>query len=188
LPERVEGENGLILRRWVLDDAEQLAKAVSESVEHLRPWMEWVSQEPLSLKRRREMLTEWEQQWRRGGDVTLGVFLDGEVAGGCGLHRRLGPAGLEIGYWTHPSFLRRGVATNTARLLTSAAFTLPEITHVEIHHDKANEASGGVPRRLGYQLVEEAPDEPEAPAEVGTECRWRMTRQRWTRRSALASS
>jgi RimJ/RimL family protein N-acetyltransferase len=111
--------------------------------------------------------------------VVLGVFLDGQVVGGCGLHRRLGPAGLEIGYWIHPSFLRRGLATSAARLLTGAAFTLPETTHVEIHHDKANEASGGVPRKLGFAFIGEQPDTPEAPGEVGIECRWRMTRERW---------
>jgi hypothetical protein len=34
-------------------------------------------------------------------------------------------------------------------MLTNAAFTVPEITQVEIHHDKANVASAGVPRSLG---------------------------------------
>ena len=34
-------------------------------------------------------------------------------------------------------------------------------------------------QRLGYRLIEEVPDEPEAPAEVGLECRWRLTREQW---------
>ena len=179
LPERLEGPDGLVLRRWVPDDAALLARAVSESVAHLRPWMGWVRQEPLSLSRRQEMLEGWEQEWLRGGDVAFGVFVSGEVAGGCGLLRRVGPRGLEIGYWTHPSFLRRGIATRASCVLIGAAFTLPGIAHVEIHHDKANEASAGVPRKLGFRLIEEVPDEPEAPAEVGIECRWRLTREQW---------
>lgn len=109
----------------------------------------------------------------------MGVFVSGQVAGGCGLHHRVGHGGLEIGYWTHPSFLRQGIASRATRTLTAAAFTIPEITHVEIHHDKANEASAGVPRKLGYHLAEEVPDEPEAPAELGIECRWRVTREQW---------
>lgn len=170
---------GLLLRRWVPDDAPLLARAVSESIDHLRPWMGWVKQEPLSLTRRKEMLEAWEQEWLRGGDVAMGVFLSGQVAGSCGLHHRVGGGGLEIGYWTHPSFLRIAVASGATRSLTAAAFTSPEITHVEIHHDKANEASAGVPRKLGYRLVEEVRDAPEAPAELGIECRWRLTREEW---------
>jgi RimJ/RimL family protein N-acetyltransferase len=140
-------------------------------------------QEPLPLERRRALLEEWEREWLRGGDVLLGVFVDGRVAGGCGLHRRIGPCGLEIGYWTHPAFLRRGIATRAAALLTDAAFAVPGITHVEIHHDKANEASRGVPVNLGYRLIGELPDEPDAPADLGIECRWRLTREEWDQRS-----
>jgi RimJ/RimL family protein N-acetyltransferase len=142
--------------------------------------MSWVSQEPLSLKRRRALIEDWEREWLQGGDVVMGVFLSGRVVGGCGLHRRIERDWLEVGYWTHPSFLRRGVATAAASLLTDAAFAVPGVTHVEIHHNKANRASAGVPRGLRYRLLDEVPDEPEAPAEIGIERRWRLTRQEWT--------
>ena len=112
----------------------------------------------------------------------LGIFVEGTVAGSCGLHRRLGPSALEIGYWVHRSFTRRGLATTAARLLTEAAFSRPEITHVEIHTDKANSASAGVPQRLGYRLMAERSDERNAPAELGIECVWRMERKVWERR------
>jgi RimJ/RimL family protein N-acetyltransferase len=178
----MEEPGGLVLRRWLPDDAPELARAVAESVEHLRPWMAWIAEEPLAVKRRREMIEEWGRDWAEGGDVILGAFLGGRIAGGCGLHRRVGPYGLEIGYWTHSAFLRRGVATRVAAVLTEAALALPGITVVEIHHDKANQASAGVPRKLGFEWLGEAADEPEAPGEVGMECRWRMDRQRWRRR------
>jgi ribosomal-protein-serine acetyltransferase len=141
--------------------------------------MGWVAQEPMSAAGRREWVLESEREWASRGDVFLGIFVGGEPAGACGLHRRLGPGGLEIGYWVHPGFLRRGVATGAARLLTDAAFTVPGVAVVEIHHDRANVASRGVPRALGYEFVGEFPDEPEAPGEVGVECRWRMERERW---------
>jgi RimJ/RimL family protein N-acetyltransferase len=50
---------------------------------------------------------------------------------------------------------------------------------VEIHRDKANAASGGVPARLGYTLLGEWDDEPLAPADVGIECRWAVSRDEW---------
>ena len=96
---------------------------------------------------------------------------------------RLAPADrwrrFELGYWVHPSFARRGLATSAARQLTGAALALHGITHVEIHHDKANVASAGVPRRLGYWLLGEVPDQIQAPCEIGIECQWRMDRERW---------
>lgn len=115
----------------------------------------------------------------------MGTFVAGKVAGGCGLHRRVDPGGLEIGYWTHPAFARRGLATTAAGLLTDAAFHVHGITHVEIHLDKANQASAAIPRKLGYELFAERPQEVAAPAEVGVHCIWRLTREEWDRRGGL---
>lgn len=180
LPDWVDGD-GVLLRRWLVTDAEALARAVTESQDHLRPWMAWMAQEPMTLEQRRAMLRERERESLQGGDVMLGIFVGDEVAGSCGLHRRRGPPALEIGYWVHPSFTGRGVATAVARLLTDAAFSVPGIAHVEIHMDKANSASSGVPRRLGFRFLGETPDEATAPAEVGIDCAWRMDRARWQR-------
>jgi len=94
LPERLEGD-GLLLRRWHVADAEALGRAVTESEDHLRPWMGWMAGEPQTLEERRAMLAEREHEWRAGGDVMLGIFVEGTVAGSCGLHRRLGPSALE---------------------------------------------------------------------------------------------
>ena len=169
----------MALRRWRPEDAPILHQAVKESVEHLRPWMGWVAQEPLALDQRRAMLRRWEQTWLGGGDANYGIFVGDDVAGACGLHYRRGPKAIEIGYWVHPAFLRRGAATGAAWLLTDAAFAVPGIEHVEIHHDKANERSRGVPHRLGYRLTGEAPDPRDAPAEIGIDCTWRVDRAAW---------
>ena len=48
-------------------------------------------EEPLADDRRSRLIDTWEQNWRSGGDALYGVFLQGELVGGCGLHRRLGP-------------------------------------------------------------------------------------------------
>jgi RimJ/RimL family protein N-acetyltransferase len=183
LPERFEG-SGLLVRRWLEEDVETLERAVTESIEHLRPWMEWVVQEPMSLDARRRLILSWERDWRGGGDVTLGIFRDGAAVGGTGMHRRVGPSGLEIGYWVHPAFLHQGIAGGASALVTDAAFTVPAIEFVEIHHDKGNLASREVPAKLGFTLVSERHDGAQAPAEVGIECVWRMERDEWERRRA----
>ena len=182
LPDRIDGEF-LLLRLWRASDAEAQQQAIEESAEHLRPWMAFIAEEPQRLSQRREMLARWEREWSAGGDAYYAVIVDGTVAGSCGLHRRVGPRALEIGYWTHARYLRRGVASNAAELLTDAAFQLSHIEHVEIHHDKGNTASSGVPRRLGYQLKGEQPqpDRALAPADTGTDCIWHINRDEWTR-------
>jgi RimJ/RimL family protein N-acetyltransferase len=179
LPEAIAAEPQLTVCRWTANDASALGAAVEQSREHLLPWMSFASEPPLSLEARRQQIDAWESQWAAGGDCIYGIFVEGEVAGGCGLHHRLGPDGLEIGYWLHPRFTGRGVATETARLLTDAAFTVATVRLVEIHHDEANVRSAGVPRRLGYRFLGEFPREPEAPGEVGVEVRWQTTRATW---------
>jgi hypothetical protein len=61
-------------------------------------------------------------------------------------------------------------------------FTVPGMTRAEIHHDKANRASAGVPRKLGFRWLGESRDEPEAPAELGIEWRWRIEKDEWLER------
>jgi RimJ/RimL family protein N-acetyltransferase len=183
LPELIEG-SGLIVRRWVIDDVEPMGRAVAESAESLRPWMPWIEHEPLTLEARRELVEAWEHDRLAGGDAVLGIFRDGEIVGGTGMHRRIGHGGIEIGYWVHPAHLRQGIATTASELVIEAAFQRPEIDRVEIHHDKANIASGGIPRKLGFTLIEEYTREIAAPAETGTGNVWRMERDAWKRRQA----
>jgi RimJ/RimL family protein N-acetyltransferase len=178
----------LVLRTWDAEDADPLGIAISTSLEHLRPWMPWAEFEPLPIEDRRKLFAEWEKEWQSGSDVIFGVFLDGTPIGGCGLHRRRGADALEIGYWIHVDHTRQGYATEISAALTDLAFTVDGIIRVEIHHDRANVSSEGVPRALGYELVAETADEITAPAEAGVDCTWVMTRDRWALRRSPAES
>jgi ribosomal-protein-serine acetyltransferase len=175
LPERMEND-GLVLRRWVLGDAEALHAVVAESASYLRPWVTWVDEEDMSIEGRRVFIAEREREWQDGGSVLLGMFVGERIAGGCSLNVRADTGGvLEIGYWLRPAFRGHGLATRAARLLTEAALAVPDVRAVEIRHDKANAAGGAVPQRLGYTLVGEAPNRSPAPADSGTDLVWRQT-------------
>jgi ribosomal-protein-serine acetyltransferase len=175
LPERME-DDGLVLRRWVVGDAEALHAVIDESASHLRPWVRWVDDENTSVEGRRVFIAEREREWQGGGSALLGMFIGARIAGGCSLNVRADAAGVwEIGYWLHPAFCGHGLATRAARLLTEAALAVPDVHAVEIRHDKANAASGAVPRRLGYTLVGQAPNRAPAPADSGTDLVWRRT-------------
>ncbi len=169
----------LVIRHWTATDEPALSKAIAENLAHLRPFMPWVADEPLTREERLALLERWRRQWESGGDSIYGIFLEGTPIGGTGLHRRLGPGVLEIGYWIHAAHTRRGYATEVTRALTDAAFAIPTTRKVAIHHDRTNVASRAVPQRLGFTLIAETPRKPTAPAEEGVECQWELTRDAW---------
>lgn len=166
----------LLVRLWQEDDAAALARAVQESLEHLRPWMPWAAEEPVGEDARRTWIRDRAAEAARGGDRAYGLFLGDRVVGGCGLHRRIAPGGLEIGYWVHVDFTRRGFATGAAGFAAQEAFAQPGVDHVEIHHDAANEASGRVAAALGFRYVAEQRRPPQAPGESGVLRVWRLDR------------
>jgi RimJ/RimL family protein N-acetyltransferase len=171
--------DGLVLRRYQRDDAPALAVAVGESLEHLRPWMPWIALEPTTLHEREELLKRWDHDWAEGTGYTYGMFRGDRVVGGAGLMRRIANNGLEIGYWVHPAFTGRGFATRAAQALTTLGLSLPGVTHIEIHHDKANVASGRVPFKLGFEMVGEQAVKAAAPGETGLSCVWRVDHASW---------
>lgn len=112
--------------------------------------------------------------WRAGTDFNYGIWSgnEEELVGGCGLHARIGPGALEIGYWIAVSHIRMGYATRAARALTQAALGMPNVTRVEIHCDEANVRSAAIPKALGYRLDRIGDDRIEAPGEIGREMVW----------------
>ena len=178
----------LHLRRWREEDADALSAAVEENLEHLRPFMPWAAGEPVPRDERIALIRTWEQDRLAGAGEVLGIWFGGRVAGGCGLHARIGGGALEIGYWIHRDLTRRGLATEVARRLCERAFADPAIDRVEIHHDRANAASAGVPARLGFTHVSDTPRPPQAPAEEGVERVWRLTRAAFEERRAARAT
>jgi len=178
-PPSICAAGSLTGRRFTLADAEPLYDAVIASQAELVPWMTWAKDYRLGMARafvRENTVTKD----TKVNEVSY-VACDDQhpFLGSFGLHGRLGPGELEIGYWVDSRCTRRGIATKMAALLTEAAFTIPEIEAIEIHHDRANHASGGIPMRLGYQRIGFQEREPEAPGEEGIEVLWRMERGGW---------
>ena len=182
LPAHMVGER-LTIRQWQLDDLPALSDAITASREHLRPWMAWIVDEPLADADRLALIRSWGVARESGGEAVYGAFVGDEVVGSCGLHRRSGPEVLEIGYWVHVDHLGRGYASEIAATLTTAAFAVPGIELVEVHHDEANTRSRALPERLGFVYVGSKPDPPVAPNEIGVDIAWSITREQWFRRT-----
>jgi ribosomal-protein-serine acetyltransferase len=173
-PDEVIEIGAVTLRRYRADDLDALLAAVGESYDHLRPWSPWVI--GYSRESEAEFLAGAERGWQDGTVYHWAIVTEGALAGGISLMARIGPGGLEIGYWVHRAYTRRGLATTAAAALVEQAFRLPGIHRVEIVHDELNVASGGVPRKLGFTEVGRRPLEIPPPDGTGIGVVWRLVR------------
>lgn len=176
-PELLALAGGVALYRRSPGHSRALNTAVRANLDHLRPWLDWAAEAP-SLGRTAALTRAGAAAWDAGTDF---MYLarrtgpngrPGPVVGAFGLHGRVGPGALEIGYWVGAEHVGRGIATTAARALTEAALALPGIERVEIRCDRANTASAAVPRRLGYRLDREIGVAVRAPAETGRQLVW----------------
>lgn len=171
-PERIDID-GCLLRPPTEADAEALSAVVTANLGHLSPWMPWATPEKATVEEEIAYAKRAAEAWEAGTEFAyLLVTADGRIAGGCGLHRRIGPGGIEIGYWLAAEATGRGLATAAAGALTKAALALPDVDRVEIHCDEQNLPSAAVPRRLGYRYDRTIDVTPEAPAETGRRMVW----------------
>ncbi|MER7578979.1 GNAT family protein [Kitasatospora sp. NPDC097691] len=179
-PELLRLPGGLWLRRRRSTHAVALNRAVRANLDHLRPWLEWAAEAP-TRARTAELTRAGSAAWDAGTDFMYLAGLDaepGEVIGAFGLHARIGPGALELGYWVAAGHVGRGIATTATAALTEAALALPGITRVEIRCDRANAASAAVPRKLGYRLDRVATAAVRAPGETGRQLVWVTERPR----------
>jgi RimJ/RimL family protein N-acetyltransferase len=171
-PEALHGEI-VTLRRYRLSDRDAVKAAITASLESLRDWMPWAKEPPTdaSVASFLEPAVE-----RFGGEAPANYAItlrdSGAFAGGCGLMPRVGPDALEIGYWVHSAYHRRGIATESARLLTDVGLAAPGVCRIEIHCELGNAASAGVARGLGYRLdrVDDGP--PDSAGRTGRMMVW----------------
>lgn len=173
-PDELIEHDPVTLRRYREDDVDAVLTAVTESLDHLRPWMPWAAQ--YSRQSAEEYVDSSIRSWEDGTEYNYAILAGGVLAGSIAMMTRIGPGGLEIGYWVHRDWTRRGLATAAAAALTAQAFRLPGVERVEIIHDELNLASGKIPRKLGFTEIERRPLDPPAPAGTGFGVVWRLLR------------
>ena len=150
-PYRIETER-LVIRCYEPEDAPLLKEAVDSSLDHLRPWMPWVRFEPQTLDEKVELLRRFRSQFDADENYIYGVFAADESRqlGGSGLHPRGGEGSLEIGYFIRADSLRQGLATELTAVLTRVGIEKCGLVRIDVQVDPENEASLGVPRKLGF--------------------------------------
>ena len=173
-PDAVIEHDPVTLRRYREDDLDAVYQAVTESLDHLRPWAPWAA--IYTRQTAAEYLARSVRDWAGRTEYNYAILTGGALVGSCGLMARIGPGGLEIGYWVHQAYTRRGLATAASAALVEQAFRLPGVDRVEIVHDELNVASGGVPRKLGFTEVGRRRIDLRPPAGTGVGVVWRLTR------------
>ena len=148
---RIETER-LIVRCYQPSDAGLLAESVTESIEHLKPWMPWAHNEPTPFEEKLQGVKRFRGMFDLNENYVYGIFNEEEtkLLGGTGLHPRLGDNELEIGYWIHKDYARRGLVTESTAALIKVGFEVIHVHRIEIHCDPGNIASASVPRKLGF--------------------------------------
>jgi RimJ/RimL family protein N-acetyltransferase len=149
---RIETER-LVIRCYHPQDANLLAKSITESIEHLEPWMPWVHEEPEPIEVKINRLRKFRADFDLDENFVYGIFnkKETELIGGSGLHPRVGPFALEIGYWINVNHINKGFATENTSALTKVGFEIHNVKRMEIHCDPNNKASAAIPRKLGYK-------------------------------------
>ena len=150
-PYRIETER-LVIRCYEPADAPLLKDLIDSSLDHFREFLPWTDAEPQTLEEKVALCRRFRAAFDSGENFIYGIFApDGsEQLGGTGLHPRIGPGGLEIGYMVRASALRQGIATEAAAVLTRVGFEVCEADRIEIRIDPRNQASFGIPRKLGF--------------------------------------
>jgi RimJ/RimL family protein N-acetyltransferase len=170
-----------VLRRHRRSDGPLLVAAVNASLVHLAPWMPW-AQEPATDAAIDAFLADAERDFANGTNFNFAIVERDDATraerliGGCGLHRRLGPGAIEIGYWVHVDRLRRGIARSAAVALRDEAFAMG-IERVEIHCNERNTASAAVASGAGFALVGTAHRPARTPGESDRAMIWRTARR-----------
>jgi ribosomal-protein-serine acetyltransferase len=173
LPEEIHHPK-VTLRRWRDTDLDLVYELVELNLDELKPWMPWAHDH--GRESAAEFLARNDATWETGETYNYAIVVDSRVVGSCGLMSRIGPGGLEIGYWVSKEYTGRGIATAAARALAEAAFRLSYVNHVEIHHDELNRASEAIPRKLGYTEISRTPGASDAPEGNGVQVIWRLSR------------
>ncbi|AKF05544.1 ribosomal protein N-acetyltransferase [Sandaracinus amylolyticus] len=143
----------LLVRGYEPTDAAASGELLKANLEHLARWMPWATMEATTIDSRLAWIRRARADLDRpASDLVYGIFdgSSGELMGGIGLHARVGPQALEIGYWISVAHEGRGYVTEAAGALTRVAFDVHRVARVEIHCDPRNVRSAAVPRRLGY--------------------------------------
>ena len=152
-PDSFETER-LTIRSPLPGDGAELQAAVAETIDDLRPWMDWADHVP-TVEEDEERVRRGRARFLTREDLWLLLFLKEThtLVGASGLHRiDWNVPRFEIGYWVRQRFAGQGYITEAVWGITRFAFETLGARRVEIRCDAHNVRSRRVAERAGYEL------------------------------------
>jgi len=143
----------LLIRPRQVGEGPVIAKAVTESLEHLKPWMPFAQEAPTNEKMEIHCRMSAADFTARK-NFTLSIYdRDGKtLIGSTGLHEPSWDVrSFHIGYWVHKNFEGHGYIQESTHALTLYAFKVFQARRVEIRCDTRNMKSLSVMKKLGFQ-------------------------------------
>lgn len=150
-PEEVDGDR-LRFVRTTAALADELSVAMEASLPALKHHLHWARAEPTDPEVLAAFLAEWTAGWVAGSLYGYTIFdkTTGEVVGGVGFERTVGPRSVEVAYWTRTDVTGHGIATEALAMMTGIAWTLPDIDRIVLIHDVVNHPSARVAVKNGF--------------------------------------
>ena len=144
-------DGSILLRPYLLSDAEPLYQVVRESLPELLPWMPWAHPD-YSLEESKKWIELCARTWAKGKEYNFAILdaNDGSLLGGCGLNQvRRRAHFANLGYWVRSKGTRKGIATAAALLVARFGFDELRLTRIEIGAATSNMASLRVAEKIG---------------------------------------
>lgn len=141
---------GVIMRPFVEQDAEDIFKLIDSNRNELRQWLSWVD-DTKSVEDSKKFIIDCQSQLAKGTAYRFGIFENGGYAGIVDLHdvnsrnRRAG-----IGYWLGKESQGKGIMTKAVAKIVSFGFETIDLNRIEIHVAPGNTKSRAVAGRLGF--------------------------------------
>jgi len=149
----------LLLRRWRVEEAPALRRALDESEAFLRPWLRFMKVEPRSLAETAQWIEEHIKAFESGSNYRYAIWFEGRLIGEVMLMNRQGPDEIELAYWLHTRAVRQGFISEACQGLVPLAFQVLGRARVLIVCDERNSSSHGVAVRLGATVSHHIKDE-----------------------------
>lgn len=145
-------DDQLLLRPYETDDFRQLFDAINNSRQHLGSWLHWVAS-TTRQEHSLEFIQQAQHQLYTQEALALGIFYDGNIIGGVGMHDWTHPTKrAQIGYWLVKEYEGKGIITRSLQAFIDYLFSVTGLNKIEIHYVAANKRSGKVAERLGFRL------------------------------------
>lgn len=139
------------IRRYTIDDVDELHPAARESIELVGEWLPWLD-EGYMRDDSRAWLEASRHAWEDGARFAFAVeeVSSGRYLGGVGLNQinwahRLA----NLGYWVRSSAMGRGVAPRAASLIARLGLEDLELTRIEVVCAAGNARSLRVAEKVG---------------------------------------